>query len=139
MPTLPIAWRATPVRLHFCHRPDTLPLLLLLLLLTPPPSPEWASYYIKDTLASRPDLVQELKPLLIEYINTVVARYRSSPAASQEELGLCHGDLNLSNLLVDHERRKIVAVLDWEKSRCNLFDDELRGGTTSHWIGAKDA
>jgi Ser/Thr protein kinase RdoA (MazF antagonist) len=102
------------------------------LLLTPPSPPEWASYYIKDTLASRPDLVQELRPLLTEYVNTVVALYRSSPAASQEELGLCHGDLNLSNLLVDHERRKIVAVLDWEKSRCTLFDDELRGGEHTH-------
>jgi hypothetical protein len=84
---------------------------------------------IGDTLASRQELVHELRELVPEWVDTVLARYRAlASSCEEEEFGLCHNDLNFSNLLVDHERRKIVAVLDWEKSKCSAYDDELRGG-----------
>ncbi|ELR17826.1 phosphotransferase enzyme domain containing protein [Acanthamoeba castellanii str. Neff] len=88
----------------------------------------WAMEMIGDTLASRQELVHELRELVPEWMDTVLARYRAlASSCEEEEFGLCHNDLNFSNLLVDHERRKIVAVLDWEKSKCSVYDDELRG------------
>lgn len=88
----------------------------------------WAMEKIGDTLASRQELVHELRELVPEWVDTVLARYRALASSCEaEEFGLCHNDLNFSNLLVDHERRKIVAVLDWEKSKSSVYDDELRG------------
>jgi aminoglycoside phosphotransferase (APT) family kinase protein len=80
--------------------------------------------------------MDQLPELLPQYVSTVLARYRKSEAAQKEEFGICHCDLNLSNLLADSSTRKIVAVLDWEKAQCTLYDEEISGGTAaSHQYG----
>jgi aminoglycoside phosphotransferase (APT) family kinase protein len=75
--------------------------------------------------------MDRLTELLPQYVSTVLARYRESEGSQKEEFGLCHTDLNFSNVLVDSSTRKIVAVLDWEKAQCTLYDEEIRGGTVA--------
>lgn len=41
-----------------------------------------------------------------------------SPDAKEEELCICHRDLNRSNVVVDRSKCKIGAILDWEKAQC---------------------